>query len=129
MLALSTDLNNARLQLIGEAVNGGHIQFYSGERPLDLAEVTKQTLLLSLALPSPCYQQIADGVMTMQNLDEAMLLATGQLSWARLLKPTGEIAGDLDVSGVNGNGDLKLPIESTQVYQGAYLRLSDWAIV
>ncbi len=134
MFSVSVAVENMRAKAVGDWIDragvnpASIVRFYDGFRPLDLGVVTTQNLLCELALPNPCYSDVVDGVLTMKPVQGAMVLVTGDISWARVIDADGDIVGDFDVSGVNGTGDLKLPMPEATVYQGATMSLTVWGL-
>lgn len=134
MLTLSTDVMNARVKAVGDWIDrpgvnpGSVIQFYSGTRPGALGEITDQELLCELNFPNPCYSDAVNGELLMNDVPDGQIQLTGDATWARILDADGAIVGDLDVSGKDGVGDLKMPTVLPTVYQGATMRLIAWKL-
>jgi hypothetical protein len=64
---------------------------------------------------------VADGVLEITPTNEALILTTGEVTWARIVNGMGALAWDCDASDLNGTGELRLP--PTTLYAGGYTRI------
>lgn len=123
MIRISAELNDARLHSVVAFLSGGvesaRVHVYDGARPA-LGAVPAGQLLATIPFAQPI-GTVADGGLTLAPTVEALIAATGQASWARVVNGHGALAWDCDVSDLNGDGELRLP--STTLYAGGYTRI------
>ena len=77
-------------------------------------------MLASIVLMEPL-GSVANGLLTVDPTNEAMIGHTGQATWARIVNGNGALAWDCDVSDLHGTGELRLP--STLLYAGGFTRI------
>ena len=77
-------------------------------------------MLVEIALTKPA-GTIAGGLLTLTQQEDGLITATGIASWARLVNGDDVTALDLDCSGSDGAGDVKLA--SAQLYLGGDARM------
>jgi hypothetical protein len=123
MLAISAALNEARLTgLLAFLDTGGPgtVQVFAGIRPTLGGNPESPALVeITLALPAGI---VADNVLTLTPTADALVVATGIASWARLVNGAGALAFDCDVSVTGGTGEITLP--TLQLFAGGYSRLT-----
>ncbi len=116
----SLALKNARANAHLIAFNGGSIAFYDGTMPTAGEAVTTQTLLCTIALPTPC-GTVTDGVFALEPHIEAMVTAQGTPTWCRISNSAGDWVQDMDV-GATGSGAAVIVTPGT-LYAGGSLRI------
>lgn len=123
MIRISTELGDARLQsvvaFLAAGAEAARVQVFDGVRPA-LAGVPAGKQLAAIALMEPI-GTVADGLLAITPTSEALIINTGQATWARVVNGNGTLAWDCDVSDLNGTGELRLP--STTLYAGGYTRI------
>lgn len=115
-LGLSTDLRNARLQLLADALdatsNPGTLKLYSGTFPgTGVAPTEGNTLLATLTFSLPCVDTggIAGGVLTFDAITDALAVADGNAAWARAADgDDGFVLDFKSVTVAGGGGDIIL---------------------
>lgn len=116
-LAISAAHNEARLNgtrtYLDTGTGNAKVRIYSGVRPTPGG--TPTMLLVEIALAKPC-GVVSGGMLTLASTDLAMVLNTGDATWARIVTANGDFAVDCDVSQTGGSGEVQLP--STQLYAG-----------
>lgn len=123
MIQISDELNAYRLQgvitflALGTEQARAHV--YAGPRP-GFGEAPQGPLLASIVLAEPL-GTIVDGVLEVAPTNEALILTTGEATWARIVNGNGAPAWDCDASDLNGTGELRLP--TTTLYAGGYTRI------
>lgn len=127
MLSFATALRTARAQLLADAIDAGTagaatLKLYGGTRPGSGANITTETLLITLPLAYPCAQSVNGGVLTLKAIAEAMVSGNGTISWGRFSNRDGGFVADLDVGLTGSDADLQIPL--LEVYQGAYIRIN-----
>jgi hypothetical protein len=123
MIEISAALNASRLNgviaFLAIGAENAKVHLYDGARPV-LGGTPAGTLLTSIVLVEPL-GTVADGFLTLAPTPEAMILASGEATWARIVNGDGALAWDCDVSDLNGTGELRLA--STTLYAGGYTRI------
>ena len=77
-------------------------------------------MLVEIRLTKPS-GTIAGGLLTLTQQEDGLISATGVATWARLVNGNDLTALDLDCSGTDGTGDVKLA--STNLYLGGDARM------
>lgn len=123
-LAISSDLNNARLaavvSFLDQGATGAKVQIFAGVRPAAGA-AAGSTPLVEIALAKPS-GTVDAGVLTIATTDEPLVYTGGQATWARVVSGAGAWAFDADVSDTTGTGDFKMP--NVVLYAGGTARLT-----
>lgn len=123
MIQISDELNAYRLQgvitflALGTEQARAHV--YAGPRP-GFGEAPQGPLLASIVLAEPL-GAVVDGVLEVAPTNEALILTTGEATWARIVNGNGALAWDCDASDLNGTGELRLP--TITLYAGGYTRI------
>ncbi len=123
MIQISNELNAYRLQgvitflALGTEQARAHV--YAGPRP-GFGEAPQGPLLASIVLAEPL-GTVVDGVLEVASTNEALILTTGEATWARIVNGNGALAWDCDASNLDGSGELRLP--TTTLYAGGYTRI------
>jgi hypothetical protein len=123
MIEIANALNDYRLQGVIQFLALGTEQarahLYAGPRP-SLGASPQGSLLASIVLAEPL-GAVADGVLEIAPTNEALILTTGEVTWARIVNGFGALAWDCDASDLNGTAELRLP--TTTLYAGGYTRI------
>lgn len=117
-LILSTALKNARLQTLADAID-------AADARLVIYDVA-QTVVCELAFPKPCKAEIANAVLTFNNLPESLVQLNADANHAKILSSANAVLATLNVGDLASNADLKLP--NLKLFQGSLLRLNGWTI-
>ncbi|MBQ4838849.1 MULTISPECIES: hypothetical protein [Pseudoalteromonas] len=126
MITLSQEIREQILLTIGDRVS--KISLYAGSVPAGAGVITDQVLLVELTTPRPAYTGFLDGHMIMAPTDQAMVLQSGDVTFARLYDGSGLTLGDVSVGNAASNADLKFGHETASVFAGALVSLADWVI-
>jgi len=94
---LSDLIVNAEAKAYAALLNGGSIEFYTGNPPASVESPATGTLLATAQLPNPAFNAPAVGVATMVNLPIYAIDTAGLAGWARLKTPSGGSAQDVTV--------------------------------
>ena len=123
MIQISNDLNNYRLQgvltFLALGIEQARAHLYAGPRP-GFGAPPQGPLLASIVLAEPM-GTVADGVLEITPTNEALILTTGEVTWARIVNGMGALAWDCDASDLEGTAELRLP--TTTLYAGGYTRI------
>ncbi len=123
MIRISSPLNEARLQGVMAFLAAGNgaarVRVYGGVRPAFGSEPAGD-LLAEIPLMKPV-GTVVDGLLAITPTSEALIINTGQATWARVVNGNGALAWDCDVSDLNGTGELRLA--STTLYAGGFTRI------
>lgn len=123
MIEISNALNGYRLQgvitflALGTEQARAHV--YAGPRP-SFGAPPQGPLLASIVLAEPL-GTVVDGVLEVAATNEALILTTGEATWARIVNGQGALAWDCDASDLEGASELRLP--TTTLYAGGYTRI------
>ena len=77
-------------------------------------------MLVEIRLTKPA-GTISNGLLTLTQQEDGLITASGIATWARLVNGEDVTALDLDCSGTDGSGDVKLA--STTLYLGGDARM------
>lgn len=123
-VAISDEHNEARLAGTLAFLDAGplpaRLRIYGGTRPATPATTPTSAMLVEIRLTEPA-GTIAGGLLTLTQQEDGLITATGIATWARLVNGHDVTAMDLDCSGSEGEGDVKLA--ATQLYLGGDARL------
>lgn len=121
MIEISDDLANDRLVATLNRLDNGavhaRIRIYDGTRP---AFGVAGNVLAEVVLDKPC-GVVASRILTLNATDAALVLKSGNATWARVINANGDVAFDADVSDQNGIGDIRL--SKTTLYEGGEVAL------
>lgn len=124
----STDVRNARLQAVADAINGGSgagkLRVYDGARPATGGTVTN--LLVEFTLPNPFEDSISGGVLTAAAISPATASGTGTATWFRIIDGDGTFVLDDDVGGTGSGKALEL--SSTSISSGQTVTIDSLTI-
>ncbi|MGE0805119.1 MAG: hypothetical protein AB7L76_06180 [Burkholderiaceae bacterium] len=123
-VAITVEHNEARLagtlDFLDEGPQPARLRVYGGVRPASPADVPSSGMLVEIALTKPA-GTILDGLLTLTQQEDGLISATGVATWARLVNGNDVTALDLDCSGTDGDGDVKLA--TTTLYLGGDARM------
>ena len=123
MIEISNALNGYRLQgvitFLALGTEQARAHLYAGPRP-SFGAPPQGPLLASIVLAEPL-GTVVDGVLEVAATNEALILTTGEATWARIVNGQGALAWDCDASDLDGTGELRLP--TTTLYAGGYTRI------
>lgn len=123
-VAITVEHNEARLagtlSFLDEGPQPARLRVYGGVRPASPADVPSSAMLVEIALTKPA-GTILDGLLTLTQQEDGLITATGVATWARLVNGNDVTALDLDCSGTDGDGDVKLA--TTTLYLGGDARM------
>jgi hypothetical protein len=126
IFTFTTARGTARANLTATWLDDGTVETYGGTRPAtsDTA-VTDQPLLVIFDLPSPA-GDVSNAVFTGDTIPPALILATGNATWARVKDSAGVAIGDCD-AGVTGSGAM-LELSNTALVAGAYATATSFTL-
>ncbi|MBK1674625.1 hypothetical protein CKO35_15270 [Ectothiorhodospira shaposhnikovii] len=123
-VAITQEHNEARLAgtlaFLDAGENSARLRIYSGTRPPNPTATPTSAMLVEIALTKHA-GTIAAGLLTLTQQEDGLITATGIATWARLVNGDDVTALDLDCSGTDGDGDVKLA--STNLYLGGDARI------
>ncbi|QTD44965.1 hypothetical protein [Ottowia testudinis] len=123
-VAITVEHNEARLVgtlgFLDTGPNPARLRIYGGARPASPGTLPSSVMLVEIKLTKPA-GTIANGLLTLTQQEDGLITATGIATWARLVNGAEVTALDLDCSGTDGNGDIKLA--STNLYLGGDARM------
>lgn len=123
-VAITVEHNEARLAgtlaFLDAGSNPARLRIYGGTRPVTPATLPSSVMLVEIKLTKPA-GTVAAGLLTLTQQEDGLISATGIATWARLVNGNDVTALDLDCTGTDGTGDVKLA--STNLYLGGDARL------
>lgn len=123
-VAITVEHNEARLAgtlgFLDTGSNPARLRIYGGTRPPNPASTPTSAMLVEIKLTKPA-GMISGGLLTLTQQEDGLIKNTGVATWARLVNGDEITALDLDCSGSDGNGDVKLA--STNLYLGGDARM------
>ena len=123
-VAITVEHNEARLAGTLAFLDAGplpaRLRIYGGARPSTPASTPSSAMLVEIRLTKPS-GTIGGGLLTLTQQEDGLISATGVATWARLVNGNDLTALDLDCSGTDGTGDVKLA--STNLYLGGDARM------
>lgn len=123
-VAITVEDNEARLAgtltFLDAGSNPARLRIYGGTRPETPATTPTSAMLVEIHLTKPA-GTISNGLLTLTQQEDGLITASGIATWARLVNGDDVTALDLDCSGTDGNGDVKLA--STTLYLGGDARM------
>ncbi len=123
-VAITVEHNEARLtgtlNFLDTGSNPARLRIYGGVRPATPATTPTSAMLVEIRLTKPA-GTILNGLLTLTQQEDGLITASGVATWARLVNGDDVTALDLDCSGTDGNGDVKLA--STTLYLGGDARM------
>lgn len=127
---LSLAARQARLLALRGLLDGGAMRLYPGVPPATPETASTETLLGTVALPSPAGGIGASGATATLTLSTPLVAtvdATGVIGWVRFCDSAG--AGVLDLpAGAVGSG-MPVVVSNTQVYAGGEVQLLSCVMV
>lgn len=89
---------NAALDALLDALDGGYLDVYDGDRPADTTvAVTTQVKLVRFTFPSPAFDPASGGAKALAATLTATVLAGGTPTWARGVTSGSVVVVDLEV--------------------------------
>ncbi len=123
-VAITVEHNEARLAgtltFLDAGSNPARLRIYGGTRPETPATTPTSAMLVEIRLTKPA-GTISNGLLTLTQQEDGLITASGIATWARLVNGDDVTALDLDCSGTDGNGDVKLA--SPTLYLGGDARM------
>ena len=119
MISETIDIAEAA-PLLRTLANPARLRIYGGTRPATPATTPASAMLVEIRLTKPA-GTIAGGLLTLTQQEDGLITSTGIATWARLVNGNEVTALDLDCSGTDGDGDVKLA--STNLYLGGDARM------
>lgn len=122
---LSTLITNRQADVIGEALSGGSIEFYSGAIPESADEaVDGQRLGVTLRFGSPAFGRPEGGVIIANAISSGVAAdSINPATWARLRTATGEVVMDVSV----GTRDAVIIVPTANIPAGVTMSISFFA--
>ena len=126
---------NAALDALLDALNGGHLDIYDGDRPANTTvAVTTQTKLVRFDFANPAFGAASGGSKALAGTLTATVLAGGTPTWARAVTSGAVVVVDLEVvcallSGVaQDTSTANVVLSAGPLVQGADCSLSSLTI-
>ena len=123
-VSITQEHNEARLagtlSFLDAGSSPARLRIYGGARPTHPAATPTSAMLVEIALTKPA-GTVSNGLLTLTQSEDGLITATGIATWARLVNGDEVTALDLDCSGIDGAGDVKLA--STNLYLGGDARM------
>lgn len=128
-LALTTLHANARHQgsVTGLDTGTGNaaVRIYGGVRPATPNDVPGSAMLVQISLTKPS-GTVADGLLTLTQLEDGLITETGVATWARFVDGNGATCFDCDCG--QGAGAWEVQLTQVQLYAGGDARIVSAAL-
>lgn len=116
----------ARAELHAAWLDGGTLVAYDAPVPADAdTALTTQTALVTFDLPDPA-GEVTDGVLTVGEIDTALIAASGTAAWMRAYDATDAVVGDYDVGGVGSGAAVEM--DNLALVEGGYATVISFVI-
>ena len=116
-MIMSSEYNEARRAggraFLDNGLGYARLQILGGVQPGPGGPAT--TVLTEIVLDKPC-GAVATNQLTLKATEMALVLVSGEPTWARMISADGRWAFDCSASGPNGNGEVK--VSSDMLYAG-----------
>lgn len=96
------------------------IQIFSNTRAATPLTAPGMSPMVEIELADPA-GEVVDGTLVLARDEDALILASGEATWARVLNGDAYAAFDCDVSDILGTATVRLP--STTLFAGGVTRL------
>jgi len=97
------------------------VRIYGGTRPATPDDTPSSAMLVQITLTKPC-GTVADGLLTLTQLEDGLIAETGVATWARIVNGDGLTAFDCDAG--QGAGAWEVQLVQTQLYAGGDARIT-----
>ena len=109
---------------VGTQADSGKLRLYSGTQPANGGDaITTQTLLAEHTMPADAFPAATGGVLTANAIPDVTILASGTVTWFRLLKSDG---ATVLVDGSVGTVGCDLNLNATEYAAGATSKISSF---
>ena len=123
-LALTTKHANARHQGsindLDTGTGNAAVRIYGGTRPATPDDVPTSAMLVQISLTKPC-GTVADGLLTLTQLEDGLITETGTATWARFVDGNGATWFDADAG--QGAGPWEVQLAQSTLYAGGDARI------
>ncbi|MBP9904493.1 MAG: hypothetical protein KBF66_02965 [Rhodoferax sp.] len=123
-VAITPEHNHARLSATLAFLDCGsspaRLRIYAGTRPQSPEMPAASEMLVEIRLTKPA-GVISEGLLTLTQQENGLIVASGIASWARLVNGNEVCAMDMDCSESDASGDIKLA--SLSLYLGGDTRM------
>lgn len=96
------------------------VRIYGGVRPATPATAPSSAMLVQIGLTKPC-GTVADGLLTLTQLDDGLIAETGTATWARVVDGNGATAFDCDAG--QGAGAWEVQLVQANLFAGGNARI------
>jgi hypothetical protein len=119
MIEITQAHNEARLQgtlgFLDTGSNNARVRIYGGTRPASVNDVPGTAMLVEIELTKPA-GTIADGLLTLTQVEDGLILTSGTATWARAVNGDNAVAFDCDAG--QGAGAWEVQLAQTQLFAG-----------
>ena len=123
-LALTTKHANARhagsIADLDTGTGNAGVRIYGGTRPATPDDVPSSAMLVQISLTKPC-GTVADGLLTLTQLEDSLITETGTATWARFVDGNGATCFDCDAG--QGAGAWEVQLAQATLYAGGDARI------
>jgi len=122
---IAATFRNSRIDVIGDALDGGSIEFYDGAQPANAnTAVGAQVLLATLTFNAAAFPAASAGSATAAAITSAAIGASGTAAWARIKKSDGTVVCDCSV----GTSGTDITVPTTTFTSGVTLSISSFIL-
>ena len=113
---MATRFNNAIRSILADAATaefaGGKIDIYTDTQPASANDAATGTLLVTIDLPTPAFDDAVDGVATKAGSWFGVAEATGTAGWFRMRNAGDTLRKDGEVTATAGGGEIEIDTTS-----------------
>jgi hypothetical protein len=109
-----------RLAFLDTGTGNAGVRVYGGTRPATAADTPGSAMLVQVSLTKPC-GVVADGLLTLTQLEDGLIGNSGIATWARVVNGDGATAFDCDCG--EGAGAWEVQLAQAQLYAGGAARI------
>lgn len=120
-VASRTAAMNGRLSFLDTGAGNAAVRIYGGTRPATAADTPTSAMLVQISLTKPC-GTVADGTLTLAQLEDGLIGNTGTATWARVVNGDGATAFDCDAG--QGVGAWEVQLGQVTLYAGGAARIT-----
>jgi len=125
MIAITTPLADARLSSVATfldtGANNAAVRIYGETRPATPTDTPTSELLVQISLAKPC-GVVSAGTLTLSQLEDGLINATGTATWARVVNADGAAAFDCDCG--EGIGAWEVRLAQVALFAGGAARIT-----
>lgn len=114
--------HNGSIADLDSGTGNAAVQIYGATRPATSNDVPGSAMLVQINLTKPC-GTVADGLLMLTQLEDGLIVETGEPTWARFVDGDGATCFDCDAGAGAGAWEVQLPLSQATLYAGGDARI------